>query len=322
MRRELGYSLALHLAVILFGIVGLPYLTPEPPELTERILIVDLSKVTVGEKTSLPKATAIDKPKGEEKQPEKKAEEQKPEPKKPEPPPPPPPKPEPPKPAPKEEPSKAALLEEKKAEEAKQAADAKKVADAKKKAEADAKKKAEADAKKKAEADAKKKAEELKKKQKPRPSFDDLMASVDKMRKDTAPPANMPPGKSAGGKTGTSGAIEAPAISKDREGFGDVLTLSEMDMIRAQIEKHWNVDPGKAGALDIVIEIAVSFDPNGAVRNARIVDQARMAHDPVFRSLAESALRAVFMASPVQAPQKKYEVWREVRLFFRPQDRL
>lgn len=325
MRRELGYSLALHLAVILFGIVGLPYLTPEPPELTERILIVDLSKVTVGEKTSLPKATAIDKPKGEEKQPERKAEEQKPEPKKPEPPPPPP-KPEPPKPAPKEEPSKAALLEEKKAEEAKKAADAKKAEDAKKAAEAkkaeEAKKKAEADAKKKAEADAKKKAEELKKKQKPKPSFDDLMASVDKMRKDTAPPSKVPPGKSSGGKTGTPGAIEAPAISKDREGFGDVLTLSEMDMIRAQIEKHWNVDPGKAGALDIVIEIAVSFDPNGAVRTARIVDQARMASDPVFRSLAESALRAVFMASPVQAPQKKYEVWREVRLFFRPQDRL
>ena len=93
-------------------------------------------------------------------------------------------------------------------------------------------------------------------------------------------------------------------------------------MIRAQIEKHWNVDPGKAGALDIRIEIAVSFDPNGTVRSAKIVDQARMAADPAFRSLAESALRAVFMASPIQAPPSKYEIWRDVRLFFRPQDRL
>jgi len=310
MRRELGYSLALHVAVILFGIVGLPYLTPEPPELTERILIVDLSKVTVGEKTSLPKATAIDKPKGEDKQPEKKAEQKKPEPKKVEPPPPPPPKkPEAPKPAPKKEEPKAAVVEEKKPEPKK--APPKKAEEPKK------------EPPKKAEAQKpEEKTKPVAKKAKPQPSFDDLMASVDKMRKDVAPPANIPPGKSSGGKTGTPGAIEAPAISKDREGFGDVLTLSEMDMIRAQIERHWNVDPGKAGALDMVIEIAVSFDPTGAVRSARVVDQARLSRDPVFRSLAESALRAVFMASPVQAPQKKYEVWREVRLFFRPQDRL
>ncbi len=303
MRRELGISLALHIAVILFGIVGMPYLTPEPPQMTERILIVDLSKVQIGEKTSLPKATAIDKPKGDPIPDERKIEEKKAEPPKPEPPKPAPaPKPEPPKPAPKKEEPKAAMVDEAKKPEPKKAED--KTSDPKK---GDEKKPEDkASAKKFAPA---------------KPSFDDLMASVEKLRKD-APSANMAPGRAAGGKTGTPGALEAPAISKDRDGFGDVLTLSEMDMIRAQIERHWNVDPGKAGALDMVIEIAVSFDPNGAVRQAKIVDQSRMARDPAFRSLAESALRAVFMASPVQAPAKKYEVWREVRLFFRPQDRL
>ncbi|MBN2752141.1 MAG: hypothetical protein JXQ84_05470 [Rhodospirillaceae bacterium] len=312
MQRELGYSLALHFAVILFGVVGLPYLTPEPPEITERILIVDLSKVQVGEKTSLPKATAIDKPKGEDKEPDKKLPEKKPEPPKPEPPKPVPPKPVPPKPEPKPQPQpqkkeepKAAMVEEAKKPEPKKAE----------------KKKPEPQKKTGEKAD--KKIPPVKTvAQKPSPSFDDLMASVDKLRKDTTSPSSFPPGKAAGGKTGTPGAIQAPAISKDRDGFGDVLTISEMDMIRAQIERHWNVDPGKAGALDVVIEIAVTFDSNGVVRTAKIVDQARMGRDPVFRSLAESALRAVFMASPVQAPQKKYEVWRDVRLFFRPQDRL
>jgi membrane protein involved in colicin uptake len=307
MRRELGYSLALHLAIILLGTVGLPYLRPDPPEMTERILVVDLSKVTVGEKTSLPKATAIDKPKGEPIPDEKKIEEKQTEPPKPEPPkavPAPAPKPEPPKPEPKKEEPKAAMLDDaKKAEDKKKADDAKKAED-----------------KKKAD-DAKKADEEKKKAQAKKPSFDDLMASVEKMRK-SAPSANMEQGRASGGKTGTPGAKDVGAISKDRDGFGDVLTLSEMDMIRAQIERHWNVDPGKAGALDMVIEIAVSFDPNGTVRTAKIVDQARLGSDPAFRSLAESALRAVFMASPVQAPAKKYEVWREVRLFFRPQDRL
>jgi hypothetical protein len=116
--------------------------------------------------------------------------------------------------------------------------------------------------------------------------------------------------------------VDAAAISRDRQGFGDKLTLSEIDMIRAQIERFWNVDPGKAGALEMQIVIKVSFNSDGTVRRADIVDQGRMARDPAFRSLAESALRAVFMASPIKAPPKKFDVWRDVSLTFSPKDRL
>jgi len=144
------------------------------------------------------------------------------------------------------------------------------------------------------------------------------MASVDQLRKQV-PQETV---KSKGTAKGKADAVDAAAISKDRQGFAEQLTLSEVDMIRAQIERHWNVDPGKAGALEMRIEIAVSFLPDGTVRKANIVDQGRMARDPAFRSLAESALRAVFIASPIQAPPKKYEVWQDVRLFFSPKDRL
>lgn len=312
MRREFLYSLGLHIAVALLSVFGLPYLKPEPPELTERILVVDLSKVTVGEKTSLPKAAAIGKPKGEP-SPEPPKPEQKPEPPKPEPPKPEPPKPVPPKPEPpKPEPPKPAVVPEPPKPEPKK--------DAPKKPEPKPEPPKKPEPAKPAET---KKEEAPKKKADPKPSFDDLLASVEKIRKESAPP---PTGKTtpnpSGDRKGTPGALDVPAISKDRDGFGDTLTLSEMDMIRAQIEKHWNVDPGKAGAQDMVIEITVSLNSDGTVRAARIVDQSRMSGDPAFRSLAESALRAVFMASPIQAPQKKYDTWREVRLFFRPQDRL
>lgn len=318
MRRELLYSLGLHFAVALLSVLGLPYLKPDPPEVTERILVVDLSKVTVGEKTSLPKAAAIGKPKGEP-TPEPPKPEPKPEPPKPEPPKPEPPKPEPPKPVPappkpeppKPEPPKPAVTPEPPKPEPKK--------EEPKKPEP----KPEPKKPEPPKPEQTKKEEPPKKKADPKPSFDDLLASVEKMRKDSPPPpTTQQPNKASGDKKGIPGAVDAPAVSKDREGFGDTLTLSEMDMIRAQIEKHWNVDPGKAGADDMVIEITVSLNADGTVRAAKIVDQGRMGRDPAFRSLAESALRAVFMASPIQAPQKKYDTWREVRLFFRPQDRL
>lgn len=317
MRRELGYSLALHALVIVIGAVGLPFMASEPPEMTERIMVVDLSKVQIGEKTSLPKATTIDKPKGEElpEPPKAKPEPPKPEPPKPEPakqepPKPTPPKPEPPKPQ-VQEPPKPALVEPKKEPPKPEP----------KKAE---EKKPEEKKTPQKPAEQKQPDKVPPKKAEPKPSFDDLLASVEKMRKDSTPPpaTQTPANKAVGSKKGTPGALDVGAISKDNDSFNGTLTLSEMDAIRAQIERHWNVDPGKAGAQDMVIEIVVQYEPNGAVRSARIVDQARMLADPAFRSLAESALRAVFMANPIQAPEKKYDVWREVRLAFRPQDRL
>jgi len=311
MQRELLYSLFLHLTIIIVGYFGLPYFKSEPPEKTERILIVDLSKVQIAEKTSLKKAEAIGKPKGPKKVEERKPK-PKPVPKKPAPKPKPVPKPAPkpvPKPAPKPVPKPEPKPEPKPVVKPKPVP---KKPELKPKPVAKPKPKLTPKPKKV-------KRPKPKLTPKPQPSFDDLMASVEKLRKDES---KSEPKKAKGDPKGKAGAVDAAAISRDREGLGDVLTLSEIDMIRAQIEKHWNVDPGKAGALDMQIEIAVTFDPNGAVRTAEIVNSSRMNTDLAFRSLAESALRAVFMASPVTAPKKKYEVWREVRLFFSPKDRL
>ena len=97
------------------------------------------------------------------------------------------------------------------------------------------------------------------------------------------------------------------------------LSLSEIDAIRAQIERCWNVPAGARDAGNLIVEIRVQFAPNGQVLSAQIVEDARYQNDRFYRAAADSAKRAVHQCSPIKAPPTKYERWREVRLRFNPQ---
>jgi outer membrane biosynthesis protein TonB len=90
---------------------------------------------------------------------------------------------------------------------------------------------------------------------------------------------------------------------------GPPLTASELDAVRSQIESHWNFDPGKKGASDVLVEIRVTAGPDGTVIGMpQIVDMSRMG-DPVYRSIAESARRAILLSSPLKLPPDKYGTW-------------
>jgi hypothetical protein len=102
------------------------------------------------------------------------------------------------------------------------------------------------------------------------------------------------------------------------------LTLSELDAIRSQIGQCWNVPAGARDARNLVVEIQVEMNPNATVRDARIVDQARMTTDPFYRAAAESALRAVLNpnCNPLRLPQEKFDVWKSFILNFNPKEML
>jgi len=99
------------------------------------------------------------------------------------------------------------------------------------------------------------------------------------------------------------------------------LSLSIIDAIRRQVEDNWNVPIGARDARDITVEIRIVLQPDGTVTDARILDQARLgrAGQEFFRTVAESAVRAVQKASPLRRlPPEKYEQWREITFTFRP----
>jgi len=103
------------------------------------------------------------------------------------------------------------------------------------------------------------------------------------------------------------------------------LTISEMDSIRAQIEKCWSFPAGARGAEDLVVQVRLFLSPDGSLsRPPEIINSARMAlpGEEFFRVAAESALRAVLKCEPLDVPEGKYERWRELELTFDPRKML
>nr|WP_298687960.1 TonB C-terminal domain-containing protein [uncultured Dongia sp.] len=95
------------------------------------------------------------------------------------------------------------------------------------------------------------------------------------------------------------------------------MSAGDKDGIRDQIQKIWNIGSA-AGApnLDqIVVELRIEMQPDGTVTRVTLLNNQA---DPHFRSLAESAIRAVQRASPLKLPPGKS--WKTIKLVFRPSE--
>ncbi len=96
------------------------------------------------------------------------------------------------------------------------------------------------------------------------------------------------------------------------------MTMSEIDAVRRQIERCWNVPAGAKDAKNLVVDIHVVMNPDGTVREATVVDQARLQSDGFFRAAAESARRAIYLCQPLRLPPEKYSLWQDMTLSFNP----
>ena len=102
------------------------------------------------------------------------------------------------------------------------------------------------------------------------------------------------------------------------------LSISEIDAIAGRLRGCWNLDPGARGIRDMVVEIRAELNKDGTVRDVRIMDTSRYNSDPHFRSVADSARRAVHICAPYQIfaekYQEKYDIWKTLKLRFNPMD--
>jgi hypothetical protein len=117
-------------------------------------------------------------------------------------------------------------------------------------------------------------------------------------------------------------AAAAPPSSQPKAPLGSQLTASELDLVREQIARCWNINAGARDAKDLVVEIRAAVQPDGTVTQATIVDQARANSDPLFRAAAESARRAFFnpACTPLKLPPEKYATWKDLVVDFSPKD--
>jgi hypothetical protein len=310
MRRAIFFSLAFHLAVLLLGYFGLPSPSHELV-LSETALSVEL--VDVAEKSNVPPARQEKTVEPEEK-PKPREQARTPEPaptERPAPaasPPPPAAKPEPEKPAvktpppPKAEPAPKPEKPEPKPEP---------------KPEAKPEPKPEPKAQPKPEP----KAEPKPEKPAPKPEEAEMdFASV--LRSVETAKQKAPAGEQKKGDTAPAAGSSASATASSSYDASLPVTMSEIDMVRRQIEQCWNLPAGARDAQGMQVSIVVDMNADGTPRGAAIEDQGRMAANPSYRVAAESALRAVLnpRCHPFKLPRDKYERWKRMTLVFDPSE--
>lgn len=286
MRRGIVCSVLFHAVVLTAGYYGMPSLRRLPPVI-DAAIVVEL--VTVGEETNAPPPEAKPEPKPESK-PEPKPAKAEPEPAKAEPPPPP-------------EPEVAAVPPP---------------------PEEQPKAKPEPKPKAKPKPKAPPRLAKVKPRRKPRPP--DIFASVLKTVEDLKPRPPKPKEKTEKKEKAEESfeaqvarALQSQSRRHDTE---RPITISEIDMVRRQIARCWNLQAGAKEAENLIIEISVAMNPDGTVRHARIQNTDRVAGDPFFRAAAESALRAVLnpRCQPFKLPRDRYDRWQTMALIFDPKE--
>jgi hypothetical protein len=303
MRQPLIYSLLLHLVVFTIAYFGVP--APVPDLLLEETPVaVDI--VTVAERTNVPSASAKPEPMAK---PTPKSEAER------TPPPLPPVRPEarPPEPAPESEvaklvPPKAKPTPVARPEKAEKPTP--KTNPSPKPAKPEPRAEPEPEQKSKPE-----------QKQAPPNTFDSVLKTVEQLKSQPPKSAEKPDGKKS------ESALEsqvAKALGNSATPFDEGLpvTMSEIESVRRQIERCWNLPAGAKDAGDLTVSIRVEMNIDGTPRTAVVTDQGRMRVDPFYRAAAESAVRAVLnpRCHPFTLPREKFARWKTMTLVFNPKE--
>lgn len=123
--------------------------------------------------------------------------------------------------------------------------------------------------------------------------------------------------KAAGG--GAKRSQEQASLGGDRTTSGSKLSQSEMDALRGQIQRCWNVPAGAMDAQGLKVSIQFRLDPSGAIEGRpEIISGGGSAG--VERAAAESARRAVLQCAPYNLPADKYDAWADVIVHFDPSE--
>ena len=106
--------------------------------------------------------------------------------------------------------------------------------------------------------------------------------------------------------------------SNVKNSFATGLTLSEEDALRAQIFGCWSVPLGLPYDKNLLVRIKLKLKKDGTIMKSEILDHQRMNRpgQKFYKILAESALRAVRMCTPLKVPSSGYEKWKVLQLNF------
>ncbi|MGE0500902.1 MAG: hypothetical protein AB7I79_04490 [Rhizobiaceae bacterium] len=100
---------------------------------------------------------------------------------------------------------------------------------------------------------------------------------------------------------------------------GSKLSQSEMDALRGQVQRCWNIPAGAVDGGDLKVSVQFRLDPSGAIEGSpEIIAGGGSAG--VERAAAEAARRAVVRCAPYTLPAEKYDAWADVIVHFDPSE--
>lgn len=146
------------------------------------------------------------------------------------------------------------------------------------------------------------------KKEEPKRSFDSVLKNLEKLKEETPPAPRQDPKEEQ--------VAEAPASQSVSR--SDRLTISQVDAVRRAIRPCWSVDAGARGVDNYLVVVEANMNPDGTVRNARVVSST------VDRASTDRALRALLnpRCQPFPLPPDQYDDWKVMTVNFNPRDML
>jgi hypothetical protein len=122
--------------------------------------------------------------------------------------------------------------------------------------------------------------------------------------------------------TGARSGLSDRSASSNGAALGPGAAYSVKDLVRAQVERRWNLDLEGLGVRNFVVAIHVVLTRDGIVSKAEIVDQLRFNSDATYHSIALSARNAVLLSSPIALPAGAYDDVIDMILNLNPRDAL
>ena len=94
------------------------------------------------------------------------------------------------------------------------------------------------------------------------------------------------------------------------------------DLVRAQVQRRWNLRLDELGERELVITLHLVLEPDGTVAKAEIVETPRTKGDDIYRSIAISARNAALLSSPLTLPSGMTPEMRDMTISFNTRDSL
>jgi len=123
--------------------------------------------------------------------------------------------------------------------------------------------------------------------------------------------------KASGG--GAKRSKEQASLGGEKTTGGDKLSQSEMDALRGQVQRCWNIPAGAVDAGNLKVSVKFKLDRSGAIEGSPEIIEGGGAAG-VERAAAEAARRAVSRCAPYTLPAEKYEAWADVIVHFDPSE--